>query len=223
MRDNYRWAPCRVIINNKMDNYAPVLITTAFSTQCYKRLDTARSGFVCLLLLIVSSLALAAGSSLEIKSAELVPLDNSYALNADFGINFSKEVEEALNKGVQLDFLIEFQIVTPSKWWFDDEVKSDSTHVTLGYHALSRQYLVNRDNHQYAFASLREAKEELSHLRNWKVVDKSLLHKDEVYQAALRIRLDHSKLPKPLQVDALASEDWSLVSDRYRWTPAFAL
>lgn len=150
-------------------------------------------------------------------------MDNGYALNADFEVNFSKEVEEALNKGVQLDFLIEFQIVTPSDWWFDDEIKSDSTHITLGYHALSRQYLVNRNNHQYAFASLREAKDELSRIRNWKVIDKSLLKKDEQYQAALRIRLDQSRLPKPLQVDALGSEDWTMVSERYRWTPVLAL
>lgn len=207
-----------------MDNYAPVQNTTASSTQYCKRLDRAWAGFVFSLTLVVSSVVWAAsGSSLGIKNAELAPMDNAYVLNADFEINFSKEVEEALNKGVQLDFLIEFQIVTPSNWWFDDEIKSDSTHVTLGYHALSRQYLVNRNNHQYAFSTLREAKEELAHLRNWKVVDKSLLHKDEEYQAALRIRLDQSRLPKPLQVDALGSEDWTMVSERYRWTPALTL
>jgi hypothetical protein len=205
-----------------MDNYAPVQNMTASSTQYCKRLDPAWAGYVFLLFLAIFSMAWAASSSLSIKSAELESSENAYALNADFEVNFSKEVEEALNKGVQLDFLVEFQIVTPSSWWFDDEIKTDSTHITLGYHALSRQYLVNRANHQYAFATLREAKEEISHIRNWKVVDKSLLKKDEKYQAALRMRLDQSRLPKPLQVDALGSEDWNMVSERYRWTPAFA-
>lgn len=193
------------------------------STLYCKRLEPAWAGFVCLLLLCITTIAIAAPAGLSIKAAELVPLEHTYALNADFEINFSKEVEEALNKGVQLSFLIEFQIVTPSSWWFDDEVKSESMNVTLGYHALSRQYLINRDNHQYAFATLSEAKEELSHIRNWQVVKKSLLSKDEKYQAALRIRLDQSKLPKPLQVDALGSEDWEMVSERHRWTPALAL
>ena len=41
---------------------------------------------------------------------------------------------------------------------------------------------------------------------------------DGVYLAALRLRLDTSQLPKPLQIDALASSDWRLSSDWYRWT-----
>ena len=195
-------------------------MTASFMQYC-KRSKLARFSLICLFV-IGNSLAIADSSSLDIKSAELVPANEAYALNADFDIHFSKEVEEALNKGVQLDFLVEFQIAIPSSWWFDDEVKSASTHITLGYHALSRQYLVNRNNHQYAYSSLQEAKEEISQIRNWRVVERALLSKDEQYSAALRIRLDQSRLPKPLQVDALGSKDWDMVSERYRWTPSLA-
>ncbi len=93
--------------------------------------------------------------------------------------------------------------------------------MTVSYHALSRQYLINRDSHQQSFATLQEAKAAFSRLREWQVLDKNLLKKGESYQAALRVRLDQSKLPKPLQVDALGSGDWNMVSERYRWTPAF--
>jgi len=205
-----------------MDNYGPVQNMTAFFMQYCRKFELARFGLVCLLLISCASPAWADASKLGIRNAELMPINDAYVLNADFDIIFSKEVEAALNKGVQLEFLVEFQIAIPSSWWFDDEVKSASTHVTLGYHALSRQYLVNRNNHQYAFATLQEAKDELSQLRNWRVVEKSLLTKDEEYYAALRIRLDQSRLPKPLQVDALGSKDWDMLSERYRWTPALA-
>lgn len=205
-----------------MDNYGPVRNMTASFMQYCRRFELARSGLVCLFFLFFGSLAWADASEIDIKTAELVSVNDAYALNADFEIRFSREVEEALNKGVQLDFLVEFQIAIPSSWWFDDEVKSASTHITLGYHALSRQYLVNRNNHQYAFSTLQEAKEEISHIRNWQVVEKSLLKKDEEYYAALRMRLDQSRLPKPLQVDALGSKDWNMVSERYRWTPSLA-
>lgn len=169
------------------------------------------------------TLAWAADSSLHIKSAELLPVDEAYILDADFDVNFSSEVEGALSKGVPLTFLIEFQIVSPRRYWFDDEVVSASRQVTISYHALSRQYLLNQNNHQQTFASLQDAKEELSHLRGWPVVDKALLKKGEIYHAALRIRLDQSRLPKPLQVDAIGSEDWNMVSERYRWAPALPL
>lgn len=178
---------------------------------------------LCLLFFVLFAvpLAWAAASSLNIKTAELVAADEAYVLNADFDLNLSGVVEEAVNKGVPLNFLIEFQITSPRRYWFDDEIVTVTNIVIISYHALSRQYLINRDNHQQSFASLQEAKAEFSHLREWQVVEKDLLKKGENYQAALRVRLDQSKLPKPLQVDALGSEDWNIVSERYHWTPTF--
>jgi len=178
---------------------------------------------LCLLFFVLFAvpLAWAATSSLSIKTAELVAEDEVYVLNADFDLNLSGAVEEAINKGVPLNFLIEFQITSPRRYWFDDEIVTATSIVTISYHALSRQYLINRDNHQQSFASLQEVKAEFSHLREWQVLEKNLLKKGENYKAALRVRLDQSKLPKPLQVDALGSEDWNMVSERYRWTPTF--
>jgi len=37
------------------------------------------------------------------------------------------------------------------------------------------------------------------------------------YDAAARLRLDVNQLPKPFQVDALASREWQLASDWYRF------
>ena len=60
---------------------------------------------------------------------------------------------------------------------------------------------------------------ELSHLRDWKVLDKSLVDKGVIYNAALLMRLDQKKLPKALQVEALSSEDWDLKSQKFQWSP----
>lgn len=213
MQNKYRWP-----INN-MDNYSPApSMMASFTRYCRKfRLTLVLALTFCLI-----SIAWASASSLHIKTAELSGTEDTYLLNADFDVNFSGEVEEALNKGVPLNFLVEFQIVSPRQYWFDDEIVTRSSHITLSYHALSRQYLINRNNHQQSFATLQEAKEDFSHLHDWQVLEKSLLKKGENYRAALRIRLDQSKLPKPLQVEALSSEDWNMVSERYRWTPAIS-
>ena len=171
-----------------------------------------------LLLIGAASLAFAADSGINIKSAELQAQDDYYGLNADVDMTFDKEIEEAINKGVPLNFLIEFQIVSPRKYWFDDEIVTVSQTVSLSYHALSRQYLVNRAGHQQSFASLSEAMNELLTLNEWKVVDRALLEKPDVYKAALLIRLDQTKLPKAIQVDAIASEKWNLSSQKFEWT-----
>ena len=45
--------------------------------------------------------------------------------------------------------------------------------------------------------------------------------KGEHYEAAVRMKLDVNQLPKPFQVNALASRDWQLGSDwhRFAFTP----
>ncbi|MDR5170200.1 DUF4390 domain-containing protein [Methylobacillus flagellatus] len=192
-------------------------MTASFTLYCRK------FRLFLLLLAFFSYQAVATQSSLSIDSAELVASeDGAYLLDADFGLVLSPALEEAVSKGMPLNFLVEFQLVSPRRYWFDDEIVSLTSKVSLSYHALSRQYLVNRDGHQLSFASIQEAKEEISHLRNWQVIDGGLLKKGENYQAGLRMRLDQSKLPKALQVDTLSSEDWNMASERFRWTPALS-
>jgi hypothetical protein len=199
-----------------MDSLFPVHNMTASFTRYYKKINVT---VIFLSLLFLVTAVSAADSRLIIKSAELISSDEQYLLKADLELNLSDEVEDALNKGVQLNFLVEFQLTSPRKYWFDDEIITVTRNVAFSYHALSRQYLINRNNHQQSFVNLAEAKAEFSRLHEWKVFDKSLLKSDETYQAALRVRLDQSKLPKPIQVDALGSEQWNMISQRYRWAP----
>lgn len=193
-----------------------------FFTRCCKKLNPkklshyARSGIILLLLNIASSAF--AASSININYAELQPLDDYYALSASVDIDFDDAIKEAVNKGVPLHFLIEFQVVKPWKYWFDDEIATVTRSATLSYHALSRQYLVSHGTHQKSFETLDEAKDALMQISNWKVMDKSLIEKSEAYNAALLVRLDQSKLPKAIQVDAIGSEKWNLTSQKYEWT-----
>ena len=195
---------------------------TVFFTRYYKKISLIVRLFLNLILslslFLGASPALAATDSMQIKQAELRAVDDFYLLNAEVDIVFDTEIEEAINKGVPLHFLIEFQVVSPRKYWFDDEIMTTTHHAALSYHALTRQYLVNRDAHQKSFETLDEAIDELSQLTDLKVLEKSLLEKGGNYKAALLMRLDQSKLPKAIQVDAIATEKWNLTSQKYEWS-----
>jgi hypothetical protein len=188
---------------------------TAFITRYCKRFSSS----LLAVLLLAAHVALAAG--IKVEHAELAPTEEAYQLNAGFNIDFSAEVEEAVNKGVVLYFLVEFALMEPRSYWFDEELTSASQAIRLSYHALSRQYLINVGGHQTTFASLQEAVQALGNIQDWPVVEKSMLKKGVPYYAMLRMRLDHNRLPKPLQVNAIGAEKWNLVSERYRWTPVF--
>lgn len=159
-------------------------------------------------------------------SAELVPTVDGYLLNAESDIAFGVALEQAVQKGFDLHFIIEFQLVAPSKYWFDEVVASVNQHVTLRYHALSRQYLVIRSdghkkNQQKSFATLAEAEEELAFVSDFKVLKNTLIEPKTQYKAILLMRLDKAKLPKAFQVDAINSNDWKMVSQRFEWQPNF--
>lgn len=158
-------------------------------------------------------------NSITVKSADLIPVDDSYVLDADVDIKFNDDIVEALLKGFELNFLIEFQLVSPRKYWFDDEIVTVTNHVALTYHALSRQYLIIRGEQQKTFATLDDAIAELANIHDIKVFTKSDVEKGLVYKAALLMRLDPHKLPKALQVDALSSDEWKMLSQRYEWSP----
>jgi hypothetical protein len=184
----------------------------AYFMRFYKRISL----FIGLLSLL--SMAFASANYLEIKSAQLDTQGNAYNLDAQFDINLNQALQSAVNKGVILSFLIEFQIVKQRKYWFDDEIVTVRRQVTLSYHALSRQYLVSDRTHQKSFETLAEALQELEYINDWNVINKDELEAGQRYEAALFVRLDKSKLPKAIQVDAISSEDWNLASEIYRWS-----
>lgn len=169
--------------------------------------------------MLVATMAIAANSSMNVRSASIVAVEDSYVLNADVDMKFSEKMEEALNKGFELNFLIEFQLSKPRKYWFDDEIVTVTQNVTLSYHALSRQFLVIRGDQQKAFVRLDEATDDLSDIAGLKVFQKSEVEKGEAYKAAVLMRLDPKKLPKVLQGDAISSDDWKMASQRFEWVP----
>ena len=58
----------------------------------------------------------------------------------------------------------------------------------------------------------------ISRLRSWTVAEKGQLKQGEKYEAALRLRLDTSQLPKPFQLNVITSKEWSLASEWHRWS-----
>jgi len=176
--------------------------------------------FFAFFLAYYSMAGLAANSSMSVKSAELKTQDDAYVLNADVDIKFSSAIEDAISKGYTLNFIIEFQLAAPRKYWFDDEIATVTQRVSLSYHPLSRQYLLLRGEQQKTFVRLDEAIDDLSTISDLKVFSKSQVEKGESYNAGFLMRLDTKKLPKTLQIDGMGSEEWTMTTQRFVWQPA---
>lgn len=142
-------------------------------------------------------------------------------LNATFEFELPQALEEAVQKGIALYFNIEFELFRKRWYWFDRRVASSTLTYRLSYSPLTRQYRLARGGLSQSFESLDEALALLKSVRNWKVADKSVLSSRDEYEAQVRMRLDVTQLPKPFQVNAITSREWTLASD-WREVPVTA-
>lgn len=189
---------------------------TASSTRLCRRL----SWFAALAALILGSAgaAPARADGIEIKKAALVAAEDGYFLEADFDIALTHTLEEALNKSVPLYFTLDFELIRPRWYWLNEKVANTRQQYRLSFNALTRQYRVGVGTLYQNFSSLPEALTFLSRVRLREIAEPGALGKGASYTAALRMRLDTSQLPKPFQISAVGSREWSVSSDWHRWT-----
>lgn len=187
---------------------------TVSITHCWRRCLERTSILLAGLFLLGGALA----GDIEPKSAVLVPDERGHALVAEFAIDLGPRLADAVARGVPLEFRFEFTLTRQRRYWIDEHITGRVLNYRLSYHALTRQYRLALDSLHQNFATLEEALDILGHVARLHIVDRDVLLPGETYSAAVRLSLDHNRLPKPLQVDALAESDWHVEARTLRWT-----
>ena len=174
--------------------------------------------------LVVAPSPAVAQERIGVMAAALEPTreaGDALLLNATFEFELPQALEDAVQKGIALYFNIEFELLRKRWYWFDRKVASSTLTYRLSYSPLTRQYRLGRGGLSQSFESLEEALSLLKSVRNWKVAEKSVLAARDDYDAQVRMRLDVTQLPKPFQVNAITSREWTLASD-WREVPVTA-
>ena len=188
---------------------------TVSSTPCCRRTDWIASlALACLALFFVA----AARADIEVQKASLAFSEEAYVLEADFSIALTPPLEDVLSKGVSLYFLLDFELIRPRWYWFNERIAESQSQYRLSYNALTRQYRVGSGSLYQNFATLGEALAVMSRVRRRLELEPGAIRKETTYTAGVRMRLDTSQLPKPFNLTALGSRDWNIASDWYRWT-----
>ena len=176
-------------------------------------------------LLVASLIALAAplprADTIPTVSASLRIDEGDVLLSAEFAFALTPALEEALEKGIPLYFTIEFELQRTRFMWFSEKVAEWSISYRVSYSSLTRQYRVSSGPLGQTFESLEDVQRFIGHVASRPVARAEDLTKGARYEAAVREKLDVNQLPKPFQVNALASRDWQLASDwhRFAFTP----
>lgn len=189
---------------------------TASTTRCFaSRPERLLRWFLCALIAVLAFAARAEG---EIRSAEIVPGDGGYVLNADIDLELNPRLVDAIAHGVSLYFTTELVIERPRWYWLNATVVERSLDYRLSYHAITRSYRLSIGSIHQSFDNLESAVRTMQRVRNWQVADLETLQAGVSHEVSLRFRLDTSQLPKPFQVTAIGSSDWNIGTDWVRWT-----
>lgn len=195
-------------------------MTVSFMPCCTKPDSFARLLRAAATVLLTTALLLngtATAGNIQIKSVVIEAADGGYQFDADFEIALNPKLERALEKGIVLYFVTELNLMKARWYWLDERVAHSRVREGLSYYALTRQYRLSRGALSQNFASLNEALQALSRVRDRPIIANSELQQDTEYIVEIRMRLDISALPKPFQVETLGSREWDLSSGILQW------
>jgi len=173
----------------------------------------------------VAALALAAGRAradvIPVNAAEVRIEEGEVLLTADFAFAINATLEEALQRGIPLYFVLDVEIVRPRWWWFDEKSATAPVQYRVSWQPLTRQYRVASGLFSQSLESLAEVERLIGRVNSRVIARVADLERGMRYEAVVRLRLDVNQLPKPFQVNALASRDWQLASEprRIAFTP----
>lgn len=193
-------------------------MTASTTPCCANPLESLRGWLLALCLLLAPAIGQAESEESFIRYAEIVQGDDGYVVNADIELDLGPRLTEALQRGVSLHFVLEFQLERARWYWFDQEIATRSIHYRLSYHAITRSYRLSIGGLHETFDSLDAALRAMQRVRNWHIVELDELEAGVSYNAALRMRHDTSRLPRPFQVTAIGNRDWHVGTDWLRWT-----
>ncbi len=183
---------------------------------CRMKVKAGLAKRVLAVLLLLAAVAAQAGS-IEPKRAALTPGEDGYALSAEFSLELGNRLEDAVARGVPLYFNLEFVLERPRKYWVNEHIVTRSLTYRLSYSSLTRQYRLTTGSLHQNFGSLAEALRVVGRIAALPVLEKDVIKAGETYEAALRLALDRTQLPKPFQVDAITDRALQVEAKVLRW------
>jgi hypothetical protein len=191
------------------------------TTPCCAKPEAALRWLVSLLLgcwLLAAACAQAADKNM-VRQASIRATPQGYVLDAEIDIALNRTLEDALNKGINLPFLLELEVTRPRGWWwFAEDIAEPVRKLRIYYHLLLRRYVVETGYATRTAETLSEALALLGRVNDWQVMERGALKTGQRYDARLRVRLDTAQLPKPLSIGAVTSDKWELASPWHTWS-----
>ena len=143
--------------------------------------------------------------------------DGGYSVNADFRFSMPEQLQDAINHGTPITFTVDFELSRRRWYWANEDVISTRRDYRISYNSLTQQYRVAAGSDQYRFNTRSECILFASRPNQWRVLGSDQYTSGEQYDAAIRMSLNTSRLPRTYQLNSLTQQGWGLNSGWYRF------
>ncbi|MFG6460443.1 DUF4390 domain-containing protein [Roseateles sp. DXS20W] len=158
----------------------------------------AIAAFFAALLALIPGGARAEGVEL----AQLATRKTEDGLELSFSTRFelSRAAEDALHKGVPLNFVAEATVLRNRWYWRDARIAQSERAWKLSWQSLTRQYRVSTGGLHQSFSSLDEALAVIRGVSAWRIAEPKDIEDGGSYYLEFSYKLDVSQLPRPMQI-----------------------
>ncbi|WP_374259238.1 DUF4390 domain-containing protein [Aquabacterium sp.] len=165
------------------------------------------------------ALAAPGRSGIELARLSAQRSDEGVLLSYEVRFDLSRDIEQALYKGLSVVFVAEAE-VHKSRWYWTDQVVATATRRwRLAYQPLTRQWRLSFDGLSRHYSRLSEVLEVLRHGIQWRIADALPGSDSEDYYVDFVFKLDTSELPRPMQFGLGGQSDWDLIVQRRTSVP----
>ncbi len=162
----------------------------------------------------------AIAESINIKDFKMQGNPKNFQVTTRVEFELSDYLRNALQSGVTINARVQFRLGEHRSWWFNKDIPLLTVKYQLKYHALSRHYLLTRNdtNENWNFSSLAATLRKLGELRKYSLPDISAFinNGDEYYIFAIADMVP-ATLNLPLRIHSIFSDQYRLTSEGVLW------
>jgi hypothetical protein len=153
---------------------------------------------------------------------KLERMDDGLWLSTQLEFELPKVVEDALGKGIPVDFVLRAEVIRNRWYWTNLSVRSVQRRIRMSYQPLTGHWRLNVTNGDagdlaqglslnQSFDTMQEAISSVRRLYRWRIGDATDITGSTRHWVRFRFELDVAQFLMPLQIGTLGQSDWQLV------------
>jgi hypothetical protein len=159
-------------------------------------------------------LAPTAGPPITLASLDVERSDDGVSVSFALRFDLPRTVEDALLKGVPLNFVAEAEIYRDRWYWLDRRVARVTRTWRLAWQPLTRKYRVSFGGLHQQYDKLPDALAALRRVSEWKIADAGVWEDGSRHYVQFVYKLDTSLLPRPMQIGIVDQPEWTMQAER---------